>query len=91
MRAAINCALANREILGHFARRVFEHYFPNHDLSLLFDVSHNTCKVERHMVDGRRRELFVHRKGTTRAFGTGHESLPRVSRPGWSSARTWLH
>lgn len=75
MRAAINCALANREILGHYARRVFAHYFPNCDLNLLFDVSHNTCKVEPHMVEGKRRELFVHRKGATRAFGPGHESL----------------
>ena len=76
MRAAINCALANREILGHYARRVFAHYFPNCDLKLLFDVSHNTCKVEPHMVEGKRRQLFVHRKGATRAFGPGHESLP---------------
>lgn len=50
MRAAINCALANREILGHFARRIFGHFFPGHDLQLLFDVSHNTCKVEPHVV-----------------------------------------
>ncbi|HEX9072767.1 MAG TPA: RtcB family protein [Pseudolabrys sp.] len=76
MRAAINCALANREILGHFARRVFAHFFPDKGLSLLFDVSHNTCKVEPHLVDGKRRQLFVHRKGATRAFGPGHESLP---------------
>ena len=81
MRAAINCALANREILGHYARRVFAHYFPNCDLNLLFDVSHNTCKVEPHMVEGKRRELFVHRKGATRAFGPGHESLPDDLRP----------
>jgi tRNA-splicing ligase RtcB (3'-phosphate/5'-hydroxy nucleic acid ligase) len=76
MRAAVNCALANREILGHFARRVFAHFFPDRNLNLLFDVSHNTCKVEPHVVDGKRRELFVHRKGATRAFGPGHESLP---------------
>ena len=81
MRAAINCALANREILGHFARRVFGHFFPGRNLSLLFDVSHNTCKVEPHTVDGKRRELFVHRKGATRAFGPGHESLPAALRP----------
>jgi tRNA-splicing ligase RtcB (3'-phosphate/5'-hydroxy nucleic acid ligase) len=80
MRAAINCALANREILGHFARRVFAHFFPDQNLSLLFDVSHNTCKVERHIVDGKHRELFVHRKGATRAFGPGHESLPAALR-----------
>jgi tRNA-splicing ligase RtcB (3'-phosphate/5'-hydroxy nucleic acid ligase) len=81
MRAAINCALANREILGHYARRVFAHFFPNCDLRLLFDVSHNTCKVEAHVVDGKPRELFVHRKGATRAFGPGHESLPDALRP----------
>jgi tRNA-splicing ligase RtcB len=81
MRAAINCALANREILGHYARRVFGHFFPNHDLRLLFDVSHNTCKVEPHVINGKRRDLFVHRKGATRAFGPGHESLPEVLRP----------
>lgn len=76
MRAATNCALANREIIGHYARRVFSHFFPDCDLSLLFDVSHNTCKVEPHKADGTSRELYVHRKGATRAFGPGHESLP---------------
>ena len=81
MRAAINCALANREILGHYARRVFAHFFPSCDLQLLFDVSHNTCKVERHTVEGKQRELFVHRKGATRAFAPGHESLPEALRP----------
>ena len=80
MRAAINCALANREILGHYARRIFGHFFPNRDLRLLFDVSHNTCKVEPHVVAGKRRELFVHRKGATRAFGPGHASLPEALR-----------
>ncbi len=80
MRAGVNCALANREILGHYARRVFTHFFPNCDLRLLFDVSHNTCKVEPHLVDGKRRDLFVHRKGATRAFGPGHESLPAALR-----------
>jgi tRNA-splicing ligase RtcB len=80
MRAAINCALANREILGHYARRVFGHFFPGHDLPLLFDVSHNTCKVETHTVAGEPRNLYVHRKGATRAFGPGHDSLPEALR-----------
>jgi tRNA-splicing ligase RtcB len=80
MRGAINCALANREILGHFARRVFKHFFPDCDLQLLFDVSHNTCKVEAHVVDGKQRDLFVHRKGATRAFGPGYASLPSTLR-----------
>jgi tRNA-splicing ligase RtcB len=81
MRAAINCALANREILGHYARGVFAHFFPHCALRLLFDVSHNTCKVETHTVDGKPRRLFVHRKGATRAFGPDHQSLPAALRP----------
>jgi len=76
MRAAINCALANREILGHYARRVVHHFFPELRIELLFDVSHNTCKLEPHVVDGKRRELYVHRKGATRAFGPNHPGLP---------------
>ena len=54
--------------------------FPDCDLRLLFDVSHNTCKVEITCADGKLRELFVHRKGATRAFGPGHESLPEALR-----------
>jgi tRNA-splicing ligase RtcB len=80
MRAAINCALANREIIGHYARRVFAHFFPNTDLDLLFDVSHNTCKVESHRADGGSHQLFVHRKGATRAFGPNHPDLPDALR-----------
>ncbi len=75
MRAAINCALANRQILTHLTRRVFGHFFPDLALDLLFDVSHNTCKEEAHEVAGRKRHLFVHRKGATRAFGAGHPDL----------------
>jgi tRNA-splicing ligase RtcB len=81
MRAATNCALANREILGHYARKVMRHFFPLADLPLLFDVSHNTCKLERHEVSGHSRDLFVHRKGATRAFGPGHPGLPAALRP----------
>ncbi len=76
MNAAINCALANRQILTHLARRVFSHYFRQSQLETLFDVSHNTCKAERHRVNGKEKLLYVHRKGATRAFGPGHPSLP---------------
>ena len=81
MRAAINCALANRQIIGHLAREVFARFFANSPLPLLFDVSHNTCKVESHEVDGRPRRLYVHRKGATRAFGPEHPSLPEPLKP----------
>ena len=77
MRAAINCALANRQILTHLAREAFAAVLPGARLPLLYDVSHNTCKEETHTsADGRKRRLFVHRKGATRAFGPGHAELP---------------
>jgi tRNA-splicing ligase RtcB len=76
MRGGINCALANREIITHLTRGVFESLAPAARLDLLFDVSHNTCKVEEHVVEGNPRQLFVHRKGATRAFGPGHPDLP---------------
>jgi tRNA-splicing ligase RtcB len=76
MRAAINCALANRQILTQLTREAFGEVFSEAKMPLLYDVSHNTCKVEEHEVDGKRRQLFVHRKGATRAFGPGHPELP---------------
>lgn len=76
MRAAINCALANRQILTHLVRRSFAHVLPEAKLPILYDVSHNTCKLEQH--GGR--SLYVHRKGATRAFGPGHPELPEALR-----------
>ncbi|SDJ63180.1 RtcB family protein [Microbulbifer yueqingensis] len=80
MRAGINCALANRQIITHLTRQVFADVLPRADLTLLFDVSHNTCKVETHTVEGKKRKLFVHRKGATRAFGPGHPDIPETLR-----------
>ena len=78
MWAAINCALANRQIITHLIRQAVATVFPGIHLSLLYDVSHNTCKLEQHTVDGQKKSLFVHRKGATRAFGPGHPELPAV-------------
>ena len=80
MRAAINCALANRQILTHLTRSVFSQVLPQARLPLLYDVSHKTCKAEEHKVDGRIKRLYVHRKGATRAFGPGHPDLPHELR-----------
>jgi tRNA-splicing ligase RtcB len=76
MRAGINCALANREIITHWVRQAFEAVFPGISVPLLYDVSHNTCKLEEHQVNGARKKLYVHRKGATRAWGPGHPGLP---------------
>ncbi|MFZ9053980.1 MAG: RtcB family protein [Woeseiaceae bacterium] len=75
MRAGMNCALANRQILTHLTRGLVAELLPHAKLELLYDVSHNICKVETHVVDGLQRELHVHRKGATRAFGPGNPDL----------------
>jgi tRNA-splicing ligase RtcB len=61
-------------------REVFARFWPGRGQPLMFDVSHNTCKPERHEVDGQRRRLWVHRKGATRALGPGHASVPEPYR-----------
>lgn len=75
MRAGMNCALANRQILTHLAREIVEPLLPQARLDVFYDVSHNICKVETHVIDGQSRELYVHRKGATRAFGSGNPDL----------------
>jgi tRNA-splicing ligase RtcB (3'-phosphate/5'-hydroxy nucleic acid ligase) len=80
MNAGINCALANRQILTHLTRECFDKVLPGAQMDTLYDVSHNTCKYETHLVDGKPRRLYVHRKGATRAFGPGHLALPEAYR-----------
>lgn len=76
MRAGINCALANRQILTHLVREAFERTFRAPlTMPLLYDVSHNTCREEEHRVGPVSRRLFVHRKGATRALPPGHPAL----------------
>jgi tRNA-splicing ligase RtcB len=79
MRAAANYAWANRQCMTHWTRQVFQRIFkkPPRDLemSLVYDVAHNIAKLEEHVVDGKRMQLLVHRKGATRAFPPGHSEL----------------
>ncbi|MCI0549113.1 MAG: RtcB family protein [Candidatus Rokubacteria bacterium] len=84
MTAAANTAFANRQLITHRVREVFERVFGGTaralGLELVYDVCHNTAKLERHDVDGRPTELVVHRKGATRAFGPGAADLPAAYR-----------
>ena len=76
--AGINCAFANRQALTHLTRSAISGLFSikAEEVGLLYDVGHNTCKIETHEVDGKERELLVHRKGSTRAFGPGRIEVP---------------
>jgi tRNA-splicing ligase RtcB len=80
MAAAANYAFANRQIIAHWVRESFEHTLGINPsvlrMDLVYDVCHNIAKIEEHTVDGQTRELCVHRKGATRAFGPGHTGLP---------------
>jgi tRNA-splicing ligase RtcB len=85
MKCALNMSFANRQVILHRIREVFSEVFRKNpeDLGLeqIYDVSHNTAKLENHLVDGELREVLVHRKGATRAFGPGMEGLPEVFKP----------
>jgi tRNA-splicing ligase RtcB len=75
MASAANFAFANRQLIAHFTRQAFERagFDPGeHPLRVLYDLAHNNAKFEEH--DGR--EVLVHRKGATRAFGPASEELP---------------
>ena len=84
MRCAANYAWANRQVLMHLVRQVFEHFFKmsprDLGMDLIYDVAHNIAKLERHKVGGVERTLCVHRKGATRAFPPGHPEVPEVYR-----------
>ena len=78
--AGINCALANRQVIAHLVREAFSDVIPRARISMLYDVSHNTCKVEEHPVGNKVKRLFIHRKGSTRAFGPGRKEIPEEYR-----------
>ncbi|MFH2049152.1 MAG: RtcB family protein, partial [bacterium] len=84
MKAAANFAWANRQMIMHWIRESFEAVFkqPSHKmgLNLIYDIAHNMAKLEEHEVNGKKRQLYVHRKGATRAFGPGHRDIPEKYR-----------
>jgi tRNA-splicing ligase RtcB len=84
MKCAVNMAFANRQVILHRVREVFSDVFHRdpHDLGMdmVYDVAHNTAKMEQHSVHGKEREVLVHRKGSTRAFAPGMAGLPECYR-----------
>lgn len=84
MGAAINFAWTNRQLIMHRTREVFADVFDTDweelEMTMLYDVAHNIAKKEIHEVDGTERELYVHRKGATRAFPAGRPELPSAYR-----------
>jgi len=84
MKCAINMSFVNRQVILHRIREVFSEVFHKDpaDLGLhqVYDVAHNTAKLEKHVIDGKPREVLVHRKGATRAFGPEMPGIPQIYR-----------
>ncbi len=84
MSAAANFAWANRQIITHWIRECFEKVLmiPSERLGLyvVYDVAHNIAKHEKHQVEGKDEYVYVHRKGATRAFPQGHQSVCQAYR-----------
>ncbi|MDQ4073656.1 MAG: RtcB family protein [Thermoproteota archaeon] len=103
MFSALNFAWANRQMITHWTRMTFKRILQmseqDLDMELVYDVSHNIAKVERHKVDGEgTRNLVVHRKGATRAFPSGMEQISQkyvsigqpVIIPGSMGTASWI-
>ncbi len=102
MACAVNYAFANRQTIMHWVRQSFQQVFKEDPerfgLKLVYDVAHNIAKIENHKVDGERRKVWVHRKGATRAFPSGHPEIPPDYRsvgqpvliPGSMGTSSWL-
>jgi tRNA-splicing ligase RtcB len=82
MAAAANYAWANRQVIMSQAEKAFLKALqisPKElDFCLIYDVCHNIAKIEEHVVAGKKRQLCVHRKGATRAFGPGQPQIPEA-------------
>jgi tRNA-splicing ligase RtcB len=79
--AGINCAFANRQAIAHLTRKAFKFMgVAPEEIETFYDIGHNNVKLERHIVDGKLRELLVHRKGSTRAFGPDRDEVPKAYR-----------
>ncbi len=82
MKCAINMSFVNRQVILHRIREVFSDILHKDPVDLglhqVYDVAHNTAKMEKHEVDGKLCDVLVHRKGATRAFGPGMDGLPDI-------------
>jgi len=78
----MNFAWANRQMIAHFTRKAWRAVLGESggELAMVYDVAHNTVKVEEHEVDGKKKKLIVHRKGATRAFPPAHPEIPEKYR-----------
>jgi len=102
MFAALNFAWSNRQMITHWTRKSFERVLKQSEgdlgMDLVYDVSHNIAKEEKHTIDGKLKSVVVHRKGATRAFPANKEEIPKKYRdlgqpvfiPGSMGTASWI-
>lgn len=76
MAAAANFAFVNRQLMAYQVRKAFTALFPKAKVLTVYDIAHNIAKFEEHIIDGKKQEVCVHRKGATRSFGPGRKEIP---------------
>jgi len=80
MACAANFAFANKQIITHWIRQDLKHYFPRFKAEVVYDVCHNIAKFEKHIIDGKEKQVLIMRKGATRSFGPGRKEIPEIYR-----------
>ena len=102
MFAALNFAWSNRQMITHWTRKSFQRVFKQSEsdlgMDLVYDVSHNIAKVEKHTINGKEKSVVVHRKGATRAFPANKDEVPKKYRdlgqpvfiPGSMGTASWI-
>jgi len=102
MACAVNYAFVNRQVIMHWVRQSFQQIIKQDPeklgLKLVYDVAHNIAKIENHIIDGKTKKVWVHRKGATRAFPPGHQDVPVAYRsegqpviiPGSMGTSSWV-
>jgi len=76
MACAANFAFANKQLITHWVRETMKKIFPKFKAEVVYDVCHNIAKFEKHLVDGKEKEVLIMRKGATRSFGPGRKEIP---------------
>jgi len=80
MACSANFAFANKQLITHLIRENLKSYFPKFEAKVVYDVCHNIAKFEKHIIEGKEKEVLVLRKGATRSFGPGRAELPEEYR-----------
>lgn len=72
MKCAVNYSFTNRLVMTQWIRETFEKVFGKswEDMGMhtIYGICHNVVKLEEHTIGGKKKKVFVHRKGATRAF-----------------------